>query len=165
MRWRRGQRARGHGRQLARRHLGLAVTAEIPGIVGPGRCPGLTLMQDSSRLQSRVLALFSFAAENHFVLPRSAIPPLLICARFSRTFPSGECRYTVTDTQRCPHVSTWLSCRQSGKHRYTTQGPVDADRAIPARAGRALPEEQWLPGRVHPERGSQARSRRTESPG
>lgn len=40
MRWRRVETARGKGTELGGRHFSLAVvTAEIPGIFGPGRCP------------------------------------------------------------------------------------------------------------------------------
>lgn len=52
MRWRRVEMARGKGTELGGRHFSFAVvTAEIPGIFGPGRCPdvyaGLTFMQGS----------------------------------------------------------------------------------------------------------------------
>lgn len=78
-----------------------------------------------------MLALSSFLAENHCVLPAPRDPSssqrLQVLANLPQRRPqTRQFRHTTADAQR-----RWWLCRHSGAHGYTTQGPGGVDGASP----------------------------------
>lgn len=100
------------------------------GLSAPAADRRLTCIHDSDR-RDAVLALSSFLAENHCVLPAPRDPSssqrLQVLANLPQRRPqTRQFRHTTADAQR-----RWWLCRHSCAHGYTTQGPGGVDGASP----------------------------------
>lgn len=131
MRRRRVDTARGQGNRARSTTPWLGGYSRNPGDFRPRQLPSLLFTTGTG--ENPPLALSSFLAENHCVLPPpcdlSSSQRRQVLASFPQQSPqTREFRHTTADTQR-----RWWLCRHSGTHRYTTQGPGGVDGASPWR--------------------------------